>query len=500
MILMDYTQRAVKYTDETYSSKKDLSASLGTLMVDYIWNEIISYRKGFEITLTPFRSIANIPFHLTLTPTIKSKIEKASSELQRLASFFNNLTEKGMISEARKALLLPSLISIRDVESINVSDLSLKAMLNGTYCESDPAHLPLLNFIKASDSFVVDEGTIDDSFLASSYSKMLGLVELTKFYREKDRGNDRFFTITNRDYDYCPARYIEPLMDDFFSFISNESYLPIVKALGCLYFLDYAKPFDLFNDELASLLASSILSNCGFGNGSFYLPLLPLLVNMPKKKDITLDVQRSGDLTPFILNACENIVEEAGKLIEKIKAIKIETFKEEFHSIEGNELQIAIDKGLIPEKKEETGSETPTVLEEKDEGEENVEATIVATNKETKNIPPLKVPSNKGKRELAIDMSVVKEGLSDKEAKEYARYLLETNPNLKKGQALFYASHCTIGRYYVIQQFKSFNRCAYETARTSMDKLAEEGYYTKLQVKNKFVYTPNGQGENKDEN
>ncbi len=85
-------------------------------------------------------------------------------------------------------------------------------------------------------------------------------------------------------------------------------------------------------------------------------------------------------------------------------------------------------------------------------------------------------------------------GLSEKEEKEYARYLLETNPLLTKGQARFYASHCTMGRYYVIQDYKRHARCAYETARTSMDKLAELGYYSKLQVKNKFVYTPKPRG------
>jgi hypothetical protein len=85
--------------------------------------------------------------------------------------------------------------------------------------------------------------------------------------------------------------------------------------------------------------------------------------------------------------------------------------------------------------------------------------------------------------------------LSDKEIKEYTQYLLETNPALNKNQASFLANHCTMGRYYTIQQFKKFTRCAYETARTSMDKLAQERYYSKLQVKNKFVYTPIKKGE-----
>jgi hypothetical protein len=85
--------------------------------------------------------------------------------------------------------------------------------------------------------------------------------------------------------------------------------------------------------------------------------------------------------------------------------------------------------------------------------------------------------------------------LSDKELKEFARYIVETNPRIRKPQALFFASHSSLGRYYTIQDYKRTIRCAYETARTSMDNLAAEGFYQKLQIKNKFVYTPIKQGE-----
>ena len=71
-----------------------------------------------------------------------------------------------------------------------------------------------------------------------------------------------------------------------------------------------------------------------------------------------------------------------------------------------------------------------------------------------------------------------------------AQNLLEQDPFLKKGQAHFYVRHCTMGKYYTIQQYKKCEGCVYETARTSMDNLAKLGYYRREQVKNKFVYTP----------
>ena len=98
-----------------------------------------------------------------------------------------------------------------------------------------------------------------------------------------------------------------------------------------------------------------------------------------------------------------------------------------------------------------------------------------------------KLPESKPS-ELAL--YVPRSGLSEKELKEAARYIAETHPSLKRSQANFYVSHCAVNSYYTIADYKKWTRCAYETARTSMDKLAEEGFYRKLQIKNKYVYTP----------
>ena len=71
-----------------------------------------------------------------------------------------------------------------------------------------------------------------------------------------------------------------------------------------------------------------------------------------------------------------------------------------------------------------------------------------------------------------------------------ARQLREVHPQLKKKQAHFYAGHCTIGLHYTIDQFKSEEHTVYETARTSMEDLANRGFYKKEMIGKKFVYTP----------
>lgn len=82
------------------------------------------------------------------------------------------------------------------------------------------------------------------------------------------------------------------------------------------------------------------------------------------------------------------------------------------------------------------------------------------------------------------------DSLKGLENDNFARALVELYPHIKYTQALFYARHRSVGRYYTIGQFKDFLDCAYETARTSMEFLTSIGLYNKEQLKNKFVYTP----------
>jgi len=90
--------------------------------------------------------------------------------------------------------------------------------------------------------------------------------------------------------------------------------------------------------------------------------------------------------------------------------------------------------------------------------------------------------------ELAV--SYIPVALDEKQAILLEQDLLERDPRLKKGEAKFYARHCTKGKKYTIAQYKKALRCAYETARTSMDHLAELLYYRKEKIKNKYVYIP----------
>ncbi len=80
--------------------------------------------------------------------------------------------------------------------------------------------------------------------------------------------------------------------------------------------------------------------------------------------------------------------------------------------------------------------------------------------------------------------------LDEREAQRLEEHLLELDPSMHKGEAAFYARHCTLGKKYTISQCKKYLGCAYETARKTMEGLTELGYYKREMVKNKSVYTP----------
>ncbi|MFA7020216.1 MAG: hypothetical protein WC215_01470, partial [Bacilli bacterium] len=91
------------------------------------------------------------------------------------------------------------------------------------------------------------------------------------------------------------------------------------------------------------------------------------------------------------------------------------------------------------------------------------------------------------------DVAVVPQPIElpkEEDVRSVIKNLLESNPLLRPKQAEFYARHRTLGKYYTISMYKKEMDVVYETARTSMDNLAQLGYYRRENVKNKFVYTP----------
>ena len=137
---------------------------------------------------------------------------------------------------------------------------------------------------------------------------------------------------------------------------------------------------------------------------------------------------------------------------------------------------------LVPEEEHFVEEEAKPVEAPK---EEEKPAPVVEKVKE-----PVKEAPVIENRPQGLAVAYIPEELDEKTATRLEKHLLELDVRLKKDQAYFYARHCTLGMYYTIDQYKKACKCVYETARTSMEKLVEYGYYVKMLAGKKFVYTP----------
>ena len=582
-----YTKLALESTDLDYLDKAGLSRKMGVFSINDFWQDIINYRKDFRKNL-PLKLLNGYYLSLTVTPTLLGKWKNIDEALKEtIHSLGTELSEKAR-KEARKSLFLPSLKAIKELEGVEISELSLKAMINGTYFESNPNHKILLGYLNCLDSYSEKTPIVaDDNFLAEALMKLRDEVELTSFYREGndfDRKRPSYMSFIQEK---APNGYVEDYMEPFIDFLHKSSYPTIVSLSAILFYMPLVSPFENRNLSMTALMAKEYFAY-HFGKEAFYLPLERLLLNDSVFASASKNVRSSGDLT-YLVNYFEKSVEKM--LVETREAInnaKIAVYSPEYNQLSEEEKK-AVSKAALseptPPKTEQLTldsfmEETPSKTEEsksdffpsKDEAKEselaekpledasfeaisskNIEEETSSLQEEENNgisasqeakkeameersdfasleekeekktleeepqtekeepilakeaiskpiVPPSKTITEKEMVEASKKGSAPSfelDVLSEKEAKEYMRYLLETNPNLNKKQASFLSTHCTPGRFYSIQQFKAFTHCVYETARTSMDKLALEGYYEKLQVKNKFVYTPKRKGESK---
>ena len=568
-----YSKLALEATDLDYQDKASLSRKFGFSAMSNFWEEVMEYRNDYKKTL-PLKLLNGYPLHLVATQTLLGKWDNIDELTETtISSLGVSLNEKAR-KEVRKSLYLSSLKAIKELEGIEISELSLKAMINGTYAETDPSHKVLLGYIRCLDAYSTSEsGSPDEDFLADALMKMRDETELTSFYREGTEFDRRRPVYYSFPQEKAPDGHVEEYMGPFLAFIKDNPYPPFVSLGAILFYMPLVSPFSSENIPMTVLLAKCYLAKL-YGKEAFYLPIERLLLNDAILHSASKNVRSSGDLT-FLLSAWNKALE---KLLfetqETIKSARIAVYSPEYNQLSEEEKTLA-SKIVQEEQTKETAPEE-SINEESDEEPSSIKASPIeqtplepkpseanrqeeiiqeVPSEENINKPLRKEePSESSEEKIEQDIPFEKDispipsdekplseekkiealpkkdpspkptlspsktitekemvetsknvaapsfeldVLSEKEAKEYMRYLLETNPNLNKKQASFLSTHCTPGRFYSIQQFKAFTHCVYETARTSMDKLALEGYYEKLQVKNKFVYTPKRKGDSK---
>lgn len=540
---MDGQALAIKFSNDIYATRSDVSREMKTNLIDGIWTGILNYRKNFYVSLK-LRHIDSTAYSICMTPTISNNVSAVERKLTKLMAKYSDLnktmSQRDFDINSKKKVLR----SLANIYNLSTSDDVLYEIARGTALSVSQENQILLRYSECLDLIAnFPSQDIDDSTIGNFYSKLLNDDDLTEFYRTKELDNKFSKVSSGRVYLGLPVNCIDKSMDQLMNFIqySDKSLSSLIKAVCTFYFIYYVKPFESFSEEIATLMFKKILAVSDYGRSSAFLNVETLLENKDRFEPIFFECQKTYDLTYFLvycIKVCDQLVEEAldDVALSEKNSIRQDFYQKDenyqrepdyirnnfhfnedrrsYNNFDDEEVSYAQTKSheikheektdynsFVKEfEKEEVKEETKPVIEEKPIIELKKEEVIapVSNVEETPNEnfgsfahESLEKVENKS-MDLAnnIAISNVPAGLDEADASKLESRLLEMNPNLSRGQAYFYARHCTIGASYTIQQYKKEVGCAYETARCSMDNLVTLGYYIKKQFKNKYIYTP----------
>jgi Fic family protein len=426
---------AIRFTDEQYATKQDVAKTLGTAVVDALWGTILQYRATFARIL-PLQAMDKQPLQIVLTPSLLEKVMAFDRKMAKAVSLFNYHQIQNKLATPFYPLLLPILASVGKQYGASTAERNLMYILEGKTVDRKAELASVNQYFKGIESIASKRQTkLNEDIIGDLLMLLNQTQELTMFYREKELTN-RPKSLVARVYEAAPYPLIEPMMTSLLQTVNQLTLSPLVIATIALYYLDYIKPFETFNDEISFLLFKNILIHSDYEAVACYLNIEQFMDSEAYEKCM-LEVQRTRDVTylldfllPYLLASVEQILDRLVGLQKQ---------------------------AVIIEQKQPQSMSVPTP---------------VALPKET------------------IPFSASESTIGEVEANRLQQHLLETHPSMKKGEAFFYARHHTVGKYYTLSHYKQQLSCAYETARTSMEHLVQLGYYRKEKYKNKYVYTP----------
>lgn len=463
----------IKFTNGNYMTRMEVAKSLGTNLIDQIWREILSYRRGMSVEL-PIYDNARFHFTLTQTPKVISLMSDISVRINNCINGFDKLME-GSIAKYTLThdMLKLSLKCIAKINGIDVSEITLQNIVEHK-C-NDSQYQVVINYYNALEKLSkASYEVISEEFLANYYAILKGQEELTSFYRVNDTDSPSSKYLVGAEYNNgVQVHLIENMMNSLFDFANDRSQPILVRIIGTIFMFNYIKPFEDFNSELSMIVVKAMLYSAGLNLASVYIPMEQILINREFFGEISREVLKSRDFTYAFLKGADLVNSSFDTIIDRIVQVNARA------------LENTINMGDNPKKfKEEFGFEPEEGTIEKPYVE-----PVKPAPEPIKPSSPVVAPVQPVVSKKVYDDRPSSD-LSEKELKAREIDMLESDPYIKKAQAHFYVRHCTKGKFYTIQEYKKFEGVVYETARTSMDNLAYRGYYRREQIKNKFVYTP----------
>lgn len=453
----------LRFTEETYATKDDVKKALNISSIDSIWDKITQFRS-FYTKQIELRNIERIPLSIVLPPKLTSKIVNLEKKLSKylIKLSLGQVQNPQNISSLKQEAYLSILKEVSSNYEININDDSLLAIINQTLPTLPVEYLFLeryylcLKYIETRSS-----GSFSPSVILSLYCKLRGVEfdpnELSQYYRKSDLLDKNDHIFIGKHYEAAPLDRIVEMIDSLCNFLNNSSLFSLAKASICYFYINYVKPFEYYNEEMALLMFKFVLAKEDFEQVPSLIKLEDLLSKsfseqisyLSKESEMKLDLTY---ITNFLV---DHLLNQFNEITSLVNDNDYSLVKEEVYQID---------------------------VENK---------TSKSNNFVNETIPePSKVEIEGVSFKQSVSLPTMPTGLDEKDAFLVAQNLLEIYPSMKKGQAEFYSKHCTIGKYYTISQYKKEQNVAYETARTSMDNLVNLGFYKKEQIKNKFVYTP----------
>jgi len=452
---------AIKFSNEVYANKKDVANFMKIANVDQIWNTVLEYRENFMFELN-LKHITGSNYSVCLTPHINERINSIERKLMRInMNYFKltmNKTDVIYKREAYSKILTDFALKF----NLILEEYEMQKILNGSTDNLRPELMLVSHYYDALKSMEKNYSREISINTFSNFVKILQSVDVAPF-RIGEVQNSYSKSLINRIYIGLPANAISSSMNNLIEFLNDSNYGMLLKACAALYYLYYVRPYDVYSEDLALYIFKNVLANNGIDEVASTIFFERILDDKEEFEKIFIESQRSLDLTyllDYVLKIAEKVVDETNIMINesKSKAIASEIFQEETTKTS--------EDSLVPNLDE---------LEK--------EFVADASKFDQSSSKDLNFSKN-------IAIETVPTGLAESEATKLEQHLLEMNPNLSRGQAYFYARHCTIGMSYTIAQYKKEVGCAYETARSSMDNLVYLGYYRKELLKNKFIYIP----------
>ena len=496
---------ALRFTDENYVTKQGFFDALGSRLVERLWDDVVSYRQAHSL-FTKLRTVSQLPFTLTSTEVLKGKYLAFEGKLIELLHAYEEFETYGEEREKfDRQAIYSCLLSASAIEGQKLSEPTLRAMAGGFYQPSVNEQLSIYAYSDFLRQNVGISFPDTESFFVDLFMAMSGTEELTSFYRVDDAVQNQ-----GRAGEYAKYNDIESLAANLEDFVFHDPLGNLPRALLSFYFVQYVEPFASHNALLGIALAKKMLSRGKLSSLAFLLPLEKAYLPSNKMKEAFAETAKTGDFTYVYLYFIDTLTPLIGEMLDSLTNAKREFMRREFRSAPQEAEVKAAPRVLTPVEPEAKKVEVteikppkPEVPVEVVEEEEPLPPEMLYSDDEPEEAPVEVIPSPKPTKvyeEVPVleaipfdDKAVLapRLPLNDKEVRMRARYIVETHPEISKQQALFFASHSTPGRYYTIQDFKKTMKVAYETARTSMDRLAQAKLYKKLRIKNKYVYTYN---------